>query len=239
MATWTPRHGIGDLPPLPAPAAINRLGVDGNPVPFLRGRIHEATVIPFALAGLTMAVLAEGPIARTAISIFAISVVSMLTASAAYHCHAHSFASKLAARRLDHAMIFVAIAGTQTAYWLVVAPPVVGVIATTIVWAIAAIGIHHKLNKLTLTETSGSWLYVALGWTGVALVPYLLDAGDSAAFIAVLGGGLVYSSGGAVLARRLVDPWPKVFGYHEVWHLMVVIGAVTHFVGLLRLAVTT
>ncbi len=239
MATWTPRHGMENLPRPPASVAVNRLGVDGNPVPFLRGRIHEATAVPFAVAGLTAAALVDGTTARTAISIFTISVVSMLIASATYHCHTHSFESKLSARRLDHAMIFVTIAGTQTAYWLLVAPPLIGVTAILVVWVIAALGIHHKLNKLTLTETSGSWLYVALGWTGVALVPYLLDVGDAAAFIAVLGGGLVYSGGGAVLARRLVDPWPKIFGYHEVWHLMVVIGAATHFAGLLRLAATT
>ena len=226
----------------PSPAVvpgINRLGIDGLPVPRLRGRIHEATAIPFALAGVVAALQVDNALHRVALLIFTISTVAMLTASAAYHCHAHSMEAKLAARRRDHAMIFVAIAGAQTAYWLITAPGPIAVGATVIVWLIAAGGIRHKLANLTLTQTTGSWLYIALGWTGVAMVPFLVEAGDAVTIAAVLGGGLVYSAGGGVLARRLVDPWPKVFGYHEVWHLMVVLGVVAHFSGLVRLVVAT
>ena len=133
-------------------------------------------------------------------------------------------------------MIFVAIAGTQPAYWILVAPPIVGVAASVVVWGIAAAGIHHKLTNVTLTQTSGSWLYTALALTGVGLVPYLLTAGDPVSFIVVLGGGLVYTIGGVILVGRLVDPWPNVFGYHEVWHVMVVIGVMAHFAGIVRLA---
>ena len=236
MDAWNPRHETEGLPSRYPPAiALNRLGIDGKPVPLLRGRIHEATVVPFGLAGLTMAALAHHTASRTAIAIFTVSVVSMLTASAAYHCHAFSAESKLSTRRLDHAMIFVAIAGTQTAYWMLVAPPIVGVAAIFTVWVITAVGIRHKLTNVTLTQTSGSWLYTALALTGVGLVPYLLTAGDPVTFIAVLGGGLVYTVGGVILVGRLVDPWPKVFGYHEVWHLMVVIGVMAHFAGIVRL----
>ncbi|MEM7142242.1 MAG: hemolysin III family protein [Actinomycetota bacterium] len=238
MATWTPHLGSDTAPTDAAPTQLNRLGIDGLPVPRLRGRIHEATAIPFALAGVTAAVQAGPPVHRVAILIFTVSTVAMLTASAAYHCHSHSMEAKLSARRLDHAMIFVAIAGAQAAFWLITAPPVVAIGAIAVVAAIAFGGIHHKLNNLTLTGTSGSWLYIALGWTGVAMVPFLVEAGDATTIAAVLGGGLVYSAGGGVLARRLVDPWPKVFGYHEVWHLMVVCGVVAHFSGLVRLVVT-
>lgn len=218
--------------------AVNRLGIDGLPVPALRGRIHQATVIPFGLIGLATSFLVDGMVARFSIVVFSVSVVAMLTASAAYHCHSHSMETKLTTRRLDHAMIFVAIAGTQSAYWLLVAGPGVAAAGITIVWGIAAFGIYHKFHTLTLAKSSGSWLYIGLGWTGLAMVPWLVASGDAVAFAAVVGGGLVYTGGGAVLAHRLIDPWPRVFGYHEVWHLMVVVGVFAHFAGIVRLAVT-
>jgi hemolysin III len=236
MAAWTPAQETESFfPSRAADTAVNRLGIDGRPVPFLRGRIHEVAAIPFAVAGVTMAAVADSSLQRVAIAVFTVSVVAMLTASAAYHCHAYTFESKLSARRLDHAMIFVAIGGTQTAYWLLAAPPRVAITAIAIVWLVAAGGIHHKLTRMTMAHTSGSWLYIALGWTGVAMVPYLVGAGDLLAFVVVPGGGLVYTGGGFVLSHRLVDPWPKVFGYHEVWHLMVIIGVAAHFAGIVRL----
>ena len=215
--------------------AVNRLGLDGEPVPLLRGRLHEATAVPVAVIGTLLALGSQSRLELVAISIFTASIVAMLTASAAYHCHTHTFEAKLAARRLDHAMIFVAIGGTQTAYWLIVAPPVLAILAIATVWLVAGFGIHHKLNHLTLTKTSGSWLYIALGWTGVALVPFLVTADDLVAFAFVIGGGLIYTMGGLVLSRRFVDPWPAIFGYHEVWHTMVIVGVLAHGLGIVRL----
>ncbi len=217
---------------------LHRIGLDGLPVPRLRGRLHQFTALPFAFAGTVLAVQADSSLARVAIGIFTLSVVAMLVASAAYHCHAGSLERKLLARRLDHAMIFVAIAGTQTAYWLLSAPSRTAVVGTVAVWAVAAGGIHYKLNYVTLTKSVGSWLYGILGWTGVVLVPYLLDAGDATAILAVVGGGLLYTGGGVILTRRRLDPWPGVFGYHEVWHAMVVLAVVAHGLGIVRLADT-
>ena len=238
MAAVTPDPGEGAHWTPVAATGVHRLGIDGLPVPRLRGRIHQATVVPFALAGVAVAALVGSLVERVAVGVFTLGVVAMLTASAAYHCHSHTFERKLLTRRLDHAMIFVAIAGSQTAYWLLVAPPVPAVAATVTVWLIAAGGIHYKLNRLTLQGSTGSWLYAALGWTGVALVPYLVATSDVATFATVLAGGLVYTGGGVILARRAVDPWPRVFGYHEVWHLLVVFGAAIHFAGIVRLVVT-
>ena len=135
-------------------------------------------------------------------------------------------------------MIFVAIGATQTAFWLLTAPAGVAVIAIAVVWSVAVAGIHHKLNHLTLTQATGSWLYVTLGWTGAAMVTHLVGAGDAVALAAVIGGGLIYSAGGYVLSYRVVDPWPRVFGYHEVWHTMVVIGVLVHGAGIVHLAHT-
>lgn len=217
---------------------VCRLGIDGLPVPRLRGRLHEIAIGPLTIAGAVMAATAPTPTARAALTIFTASTAAMLFASAAYHCHSHTFESKLASRRLDHAMIYVAIAGAQTAFWMLTAPPLVAAIAILAAWAVATVGIHHKLTRLTLSTSSGDWLYGVLGWTGAAMIPFLIDTGDGVAFAAVVAGGVVYTGGGVILARRRLDLWPRVFGYHEVWHLMVLLGVIAHFAGLVRLADT-
>ncbi len=239
MVALIPDIGTDGIEPLTAARFnIRRLGLDGLPVPRFRGRLHEMAALPFGGAGAVLAVRAHTVLETVAITVFTVSTVAMLTASAVYHCHAGSFEFKLTTRRLDHAMIFVAIGGTQTGFWLLVAPVEVAVAALTAVWIVAAAGIHHKLNHLTLSDTSGSWLYVILGWTGVALVPFLIGAGNVVAIVAVVGGGLIYSAGSLVLSHRVLDPWPKVFGYHEVWHVMVVVGVVAHGAGIASLAHT-
>ena len=239
MASRTTQLDTSRLDSASAPATpVCRLGIDGLPVPRLRGRLHEIAIVPLAAAGIVMTSLAATPSARVALGIFTTSTVAMLVASAAYHCHAHSFERKLATRRLDHAMIYVAIAGAQTAYWMLTAPPVIATTAITAAWVVAGLGIHHKLNRLTLSGSPGNWLYIVLGWTGLAMVPCLIGAGDAIVFGAVVAGGVVYTCGGVILAQRRFDLWPNVFGYHEVWHLMVVGGVVAHFAGLVRLAAT-
>ena len=88
MAAWTPAQETESFfPPRAADTAVNRLGIDGRTVPFLRGRIHEVAAIPFAVAGVSMAAVADSSLQRVAIAVFTVSVVAMLTASAAYHCH--------------------------------------------------------------------------------------------------------------------------------------------------------
>lgn len=240
MTTWQPEQNGEALDARPLPPGsrprIRRLGLDGRPVPMLRGRLHQATAVPFAVAGAVFAARADTTRATVAIAIFTASVVAMLAASAAYHCHSGSFERKLVTRRLDHAMIFVAIGGSQTAYWLLTAPAGTAIAAIVIVWLVAAGGIHYKLNHLTLTTTTGSWLYAVLGWTGVAMIPYLVMSGDPWAFAAVIGGGLIYSGGGVILVRKALDPWPRVFGYHEVWHTFVLLGVAIHGAGIVRLA---
>ncbi|MEZ5247280.1 MAG: hemolysin III family protein [Acidimicrobiales bacterium] len=232
LETTAPHRSRGITTP------VCRLGIDGLPVPRLRGRIHEIAVAPLALAGTVAGLDAPTAASRVALAIFTGSTIAMLSASATYHCHSHTFERKLATRRLDHAMIHAAIAGAQTAYWMLVAPPVVATVAIITVWLLAGAGMIHKLSRLTLAGAASSRLYVALGWTGIAMVPFLIRADDPLVFGAVLAGGLVYTVGGVILAGRHLDLWPRVFGYHEVWHLMVVIGAIAHFAGLVRLSAT-
>ena len=179
--------------------------------------------------------LSEGLRARAAIGLFTFSIVAMLTASAVYHCHAHTPEARLHARRVDHGTIFVAIAGTQTAYWLLVGPDAVAVPMVGLVWIITVVAFRHKLRNLSMVDSSGNWLFGALGWSGVVLLPWLVSSGIVVFGLVVLG-GLSYSLGGVLLHHKWGNPWPGVFGHHEVWHTLVLSGVILHGAGIIVLS---
>jgi hemolysin III len=135
-------------------------------------------------------------------------------------------------RRLDHSMIFVLIAGTYTPFCLLVLH---GTLATTVliaVWAGAGVGVATKLYRVDLHVLSGI-MYVALGWLVVVSFPALLRGLDVAETVLLLIGGLLYSFGALVLATGRPNPWPRTFGYHEVWHTATIAAAACHYVSVL------
>lgn len=219
------------------PHRRERVGIDGRPVPLLRGWFHQFSVLPTAASGTLLTWLSEGLKTRVAIGVFTLSIVAMLTASAVYHRHAHTPEARLYARRVDHGTIFVAIAGTQTAYWLLVGPKAVALPMVGVVWIITVVAFRHKLRNLSTVDSTGNWLFGALGWSGVVLLPWLLSSGVVVVGLVVLG-GMAYSIGGILLHHRWGNPWPGVVGHHEVWHAFVLVGVVAHGAGIIRLADT-
>ena len=102
------------------------------------------------------------------------------------------------------------------------APPVIAA-----VWIVTGAGFWYKVRRLEETGSNGSWLFFVLGWSGTALVPYLLRAGMVEAALVVAGGG-AYSIGGVLLFRKAGNIWPGIAGYHEVWHALTIVGFVCH-----------
>ena len=128
-------------------------------------------------------------------------------------------------RKLDHSMIFVLIAGTFTPFGLLVAE---GTLATAIliaVWSGAVAGIVLQLSWIDAPAWLSALIYVVLGWVAVAIMPDLLSELGVVATLMVAAGGVLYTIGAVVYARRRPDPVPTVFGYHEVFHLLVVVAA--------------
>ncbi|MEM8708621.1 MAG: hemolysin III family protein [Actinomycetota bacterium] len=206
-------------------------------MPRLRGRLHQGAVIPTASAGIATMLLVQGLAARAAVGVFTMSIVAMLTASAVYHCHRDSFEARLAARRVDHGTILVAIAGTQTAFWSLVAPAAVARWVIPLVWVVAAAGFWHKVKHLQTTDSTGNWLFSLLGWSGAALIPWLATAGWPILALVVTGGG-AYSIGGMLLFKRIGNLWPGVIGYHEVWHALTILGFCCHGTAIVLLTTT-
>lgn len=228
MATWTTQLGVGvSSGDVWSANGSERVGIDGLPVPRLRGRLHQGAVIPTAISGIATMWLADGLTARAAIGVFTFSIVAMLTASAVYHCHRDDLDARLAARKVDHGMILVAIAGTQTAFWSLVAPAAIARWVIPAVWIVTALGWWHKTRHLSTTDSTGNWLFGLLGWSGAALIPYLYGAGFTELALVVTGGG-AYSIGGMMLFKRIGNLWPGWIGYHEVWHALTILGFCCH-----------
>jgi hemolysin III len=199
--------------------------------PRLRGVSHQWAFFVALVAGVVLVIAAPSGRATLAATIYAISVVAMFGASALYHrIDWKSIGARRWMRRLDHSMIYVLIAGTYTPFALLVLDGGLarGILIT--VWSGATLGIALKM----LWPDTPKWLtaavYVALGWVAVAAFPELAGELGIAGMALIAGGGALYTAGAIVYALRRPDPAPAVFGYHEIFHVLVIAAAVLQYV---------
>jgi hemolysin III len=186
----------------------------------------------FALAipaGALLIISSEEAAARVAASIYAATLLLVFGTSAAYHRLAKSPRARLVMQRLDHSMIYLLIAGTYTPLCLVALPQAWGIPILASVTVCAVVGIVLKLTAYGRARVLAHALYPIMGWAVVAAVPVLVDNLSTAQFGLIVAGGLAYTVGIPVLFIRRPDPWPRTFGYHEVWHLFTVVAATLHF----------
>jgi hemolysin III len=132
-------------------------------------------------------------------------------------------------RRLDHTMIFVLIAGSYTPFGLLVVRGTLGALILITVWSGALAGAVFKLLWIDAPGWLTSACYIALGWTAIVAIPELLHRLGVIAVTAMAFGGILYSAGGVIYARKRPDPVPAVFGYHEVFHLLVIVAAALQY----------
>jgi len=197
--------------------------------PRLRGVFHQYGFF-VALGAGTLLVLGA-PTARAALAaaVYAASVCALLGVSALYHRITWTPPVRRRLRHLDHAMIFVLIAGTYTPVGLLVLQGPLAAVVLVVVWGGAVAGIALNLGWRQAPSWVGVAVYVALGWVAVVALPQLLQHLGVVGTLLLVGGGLAYSAGALVYARRRPNPAPAVFGYHEIFHLLVVAGVGLHF----------
>jgi hemolysin III len=186
-------------------------------------------------AGITLVALARGSKARVGAAIFAASLTGLYGVSGAYHRGRWSVAAGRVMKRLDHSMIFVLIAGSYTPLTLLALQPAWGITLLTLAWTGAAVGVLITVLRVERWHRVGFAMYLGLGWLAVIGAPQLLRALSGAEVALLLAGGLLYTVGAIVLARNRPDPSPSVFGYHEVWHTLVVGAGACHFALMLLL----
>ena len=203
------------------------------PVPRLRGVFHQYAFFAAVVAGIVLVVLADGVRERLAVWVYAVALAAMFGASALYHRFPwRTAAARLRARRLDHAMIFVFIAGTYTPFALLAFSGALQAIVLATVWAGAVLGVVIELHWIHAPRWVSAIAYLAVGWIGIIALPQFFPAlGVAAAVLVIVGAGL-YTVGALAYATTWPNPFPSTFGFHEVFHVLVVAAAVTQFVAL-------
>ncbi|MEO8422458.1 MAG: hemolysin III family protein [Actinomycetota bacterium] len=205
------------------------------PKPRMRGRLHEIAFFVSVPAGIALIALANTGKARLAAGIFATGLAGVFGASAAYHRVAWSDPARKRMKRLDHSMIFVLIAGTYTPLCLLALSGVWSVVTLATVWAGAITGIVLKQVNIDGMKRLSGFLYIALGWASIVALPQMFHVMSVTGSVLVVAGGLLYTLGAIVFAAKRPDPYPAVFGYHEIWHAFTAGASLCHYMAVLLL----
>lgn len=194
--------------------------------PRLRGVLHQWACACSVPLGLVLVVAAETTRARIALSVYALSLMGLFGASALYHrINWRSVTMREWMRRLDHSMIFVLIAGSYTPFAVLVLHGPLAIAILFGVWAGALLGLVINLVWSDAPRWLHALLYVTLGWVAVAALPQLAGAIGIGGMILLGLGGVLYTLGAVVYTVKRPDPVPSVFGYHEVFHTLVIVAA--------------
>ena len=197
--------------------------------PRLRGVFHEIGFYAAAAIGVVMVVTAEPGRARTAAAIFATCVAVCFGASAVYHRPTWRPRARSWLARLDHAGIYLLIAGSYAPFGLIVMSKGWAIPVLAIVWGGALVAIVFKLLWVRAPKWLSAAFGLLLGWAGAAAFPQLLQL-PLAAIVLVTATGALYTAGAVIYARRRPDPYPRVFGYHELFHVLTVAAVACEYV---------
>lgn len=198
--------------------------------PKFRGVFHEWAFFLSLGLGISLLMLADTPKKSLAVGIYAASLCALFGTSALYHrINWKTVKARMVMRRLDHSMIFLLIAGTVTPFALL---NMTGTWSTAIliaVWSAAALGVVIELLWIHSPKWVSALMYVAVGWIGAIAFPHIVGTAGVWAGLLIATGGLLYTAGAVIYATGRPNPSPTYFGYHEVFHLLVIGAAAFHF----------
>jgi hemolysin III len=197
--------------------------------PRLRGVSHQYAFFASLLLGAALVVGASGAAERTSAVVFATALATMFGVSALYHRITWRPRARLWMRRLDHAAIYLLIAGTYTPFALLALTDVWRWTILPVVWGGALVGIVLRLAWVDAPKWLAVTTGIALGWIGVVALPQLWAHAGLTGVGLLLAGGVLYTGGAIVYARRRPDPVPAVFGYHELFHALVIAAAACQY----------
>lgn len=197
--------------------------------PLLRGAFHLCAALAAIAGAVLLLLLADSPRAYVGGAIFGASLILLYSTSAAYHRIPWSPRLRGLVRRLDHAMIFTLIAGTYTPFCLLMLDTAWWISMLSVVWGIAGSGIILKLAWPGAPKWLSVTFYVIVGWLALVVAPQLVAWFTAAPLTLLLLGGALYTLGGVVYAVGKPNPFPRIFGYHEVFHVLVIAGSVLHY----------
>jgi hemolysin III len=196
--------------------------------PSWRGWIHTG-VLPFVIAaGIVLIVVSEGWLAKTASAIFFASSVLLFGNSALYHRFRWKPFAKKLLKRIDHANIFLLIAGSYTPICFSAMESGSGLVLLIVIWSIAVLGISFRIFWIGAPRWLYVPIYLAMGWAAVFYIPDLFAVNFVAMTLIVIG-GLFYSVGAVIYGLKRPNPIPKHFGFHEIFHALTVVAFICHW----------
>ena len=207
-----------------------------GPRPRLRGVSHRFAFRVTLVAGTVLVALARDDRARIATAIYVVLLAAMYGISATLHRAAWAPRAYGWLRRADHATIFACIAGTYTPFSLLGLGGAAGTRLLAYAWIVCSLGIVRALAWPHAPRWITSVCYVAAGWVALVDLGALHAALDATTFGLIVGGGAIYTFGALIYLLRWPDPRPSVFGYHEVFHIAIIVASACHFVAVARLA---
>lgn len=214
-------------------AGANVGGLADTPVPRLRGLLHAGAFPVAVAAGAVLVALAPTWPARLAAAVYGVTSAVLFGVSAAYHRSPLGSRRRGWLGRLDHMNILLLIAGTYTPLMALALHGWTRLIVLTVVWAGAAGGIVTKFIWRSDWRPAPRWvstsLFIALGWVALFVLPELLRAVGVLVLALVLAGGIMYSLGAVVYARKRPNPSPRWFGFHEVFHAATILAYLTQY----------
>lgn len=227
--------GEPELPQLPLLEAAAADATVDEIKPTWRGWIHAGTFPVAVAAGIILIALAQGAPAKWSSAVFVLTSMLLFGNSALYHRFAWRPKVRLLLKRIDHANIFLLIAGTYTPLAVLALPPATGTLLLALVWGGALLGIGFRVFWIGAPRWLYVPLYLALGWGAVAFLGDIAAA-NLASMILVASGGLLYTVGAIMYALKRPNPWPGKFGFHELFHVCTVLAFLCHWSGILLLA---
>jgi hemolysin III len=197
--------------------------------PLARGYIHLAAFFITICACTILVLYSNGACAIFASIIYSVSLIGQYGVSALYHTRMWSRQKYLLLRCIDHAAIFILIAGTATPICLLKLKNTSGLQLLSIFWLVAIIGMLMTTTWTHVPKWARSLLYLTMGWIGILYFPEIKSSLDTTNIQLLVIGGVTYTLGALIYAFKWPDPFPRVFGYHEVFHVLVVLGSGFHF----------
>lgn len=212
---------------------------EGVAKPRLRGWLHLATAPVTLAAGVVLIALSPTAATRLGSVVYVLSSVLLFSVSAIYHRGRWSPRAAGVLRRLDHSSIFLLIAGTYTPFSLLLLSGTDRAVMLTVIWVGALLGMGFRVLWIDAPRWLCVPIYVGLGCAAIFALPEFAGGAErlgvgigTAVLVLIAAGGLLYILGGAVYGFRRPDPWPRYFGFHEVFHSFTVLAFVAHYVGL-------
>jgi len=203
--------------------------------PTWRGWIHAGTFPVTIIAGIVLLSLAQGAAAKWSCLVFVISSLLLFGNSALYHRINWKPRTKLVFKRIDHANIFLLIAGSYTPITVLALPPSKSVLLLSLVWGGALLGIAFRVFWITAPRWLYVPLYLLLGWGSLMFIVDFFQA-NAAMMTLIMVGGLCYSVGAVIYALKKPNPFPGVFGFHEIFHSLTVVAFLCHWTAILIIA---